>query len=139
MVPTLDYLAGFFDGEGSIAITQKGVRYFVGGQERRGIYLFCGCAQKIVTPLYDFRDRWGGTIRDAGNCYHWYISGAGNAGHFLEEIYPYLRVKKSQAWFGLRFLRQCKHGSGSRFSEKDYTKRQAYSRLMSRFNRRKKM
>lgn len=105
--PTINfrsYLAGFFDGEGTILITRRydgnrGCRY----------YLSVRIANTCLEILNDCQSVWGGYIykvKRAENhhkqAYCWYINVA-KAEIFLRDMLPYLRVKREEAEIALAF------------------------------------
>ncbi|HET7070128.1 MAG TPA: hypothetical protein VFI40_04845 [Nocardioides sp.] len=84
----LPYLAGFFDGEGSIHIGRRG-----------GLQV--NCAQRDMVPLQLLAVRFGGRVmtQARGNknpVSYWVIYGAA-AARALEALKPYLIVKRAQA------------------------------------------
>lgn len=105
MNPPLEYIAGFFDGEGSIGVYPDG---------RGRQHLRTQLAQN-VTPasemLFEYlQARWGGNLgRDhnrIGTCFNWQLNSDG-AARFLSSIRPLLILKKQQAviaslWYSFR-------------------------------------
>ena len=99
---TLDYIAGFFDGEGSVGIYRNG---------QRSWHLRTQLTQNIdrstTALLSELRQRFGGnlaTMRSpiyrASVAYNWQLNGA-VAAAFLREVLPYLRLKREQADFAI--------------------------------------
>jgi hypothetical protein len=94
---SLPYLAGFFDGEGSIGIYTNG--------QRSGRTLRVQITQ-TVTPhstelLTAMRDRWGGSLCPFNralrrNAWNWQAS-ATNGYVFLRDVRPWLFLKADQA------------------------------------------
>lgn len=87
---SLEYVAGFFDGEGCISVHRG-----------NGIYLFCSISQNSKEVLEEIQQVIGGKIYEALNRYnrttykiHW--NGLA-ATAMLLEILPFLIVKKAQA------------------------------------------
>lgn len=101
------YLAGFFDGEGSISICRK---------SRRGMYGRFGLnlcvANTFAPPVEALRRRFGGRLyAHAGRGsrkpqLYWYIDGP-KAESVLQELYPLLWVKRERAWLALEYRAQC--------------------------------
>lgn len=90
---SLEYLAGFFDGEGCISVSDvKGypyVRVNVGQLERNG------------EVIYEFRRRWGGAVRRRTKGYKnplicWVADGH-ESSRALADLLPHLRIKHLQA------------------------------------------
>jgi len=92
--PELAYAAGFFDGEGHIAIHRncrgQSVRY----------YVQCMVSQGTVDVLAVLAAHFGGNVRKAkspsGPRWDWQITTA-QAAAFLRAIRPYLIVKAAEA------------------------------------------
>jgi hypothetical protein len=95
--PSLEYLGGFFDGEGSI-----------------GIFSSSLCARVTNTDLHvleAFLAEWGGSIvphTAAGpkrkECHQWKCYGQ-NAEDALTDLFPHLREKRMQAFMGIEYRR----------------------------------
>jgi fucose 4-O-acetylase-like acetyltransferase len=102
----LAYLAGFFDGEGSISTTRGVLRVSVG--------------QVDPTPLQLLHGMFGGTIRriekanpNHQTIYHWTV-GAKAAGAVLATLLPYLVVKREQAIVGIQLQSRMLHQGGNK-------------------------
>jgi len=101
----LEYFAGFFDGEGNIAID----RYF-SPRSKSPIYnLLVGVSNTTTVPNL-FRDRFGGSVRvvSRNNIHHspiydWRISGR-KALEFLNLVLPYLQVKNKEVDIAVKFM-----------------------------------
>lgn len=96
------YWAGFFDGEGCVAIITHG---------RPGKYyqLKLNVSQAERSILDELQTDFGGNVRlhSPANGKHreswaWHISDNG-ALNFLDHITPYLKIKKTQARLGMEF------------------------------------
>jgi hypothetical protein len=112
MIDPLDaYLAGFFDGEGSISIIRR---------KPHGHVLHVDVGQIDRRPLELLRSRFGGSIQlqrrhSFGRRDLWYWkTGSQNAVPFLEAMLPYLIVKREQAELALRFQSRRLRGSARR-------------------------
>lgn len=96
---TLSYVAGFFDGEGSINILKR-KRYRWAVEHN----LMVAMGQKDGATLDWIKDNFGGNVylvkRDGS--YYWAISNRA-AYDFLKKIYPYLQYKKPQAELAFSF------------------------------------
>jgi hypothetical protein len=103
---TLAYLAGFVDGEGSIAITKRGGS----SKWRTSPYsLSLTVAQINPEPLYLLKQVFGGSLnrydhRKANHrlYYSWSVSSR-QAAKTIKVLYPYLLVKKDEAEVALSF------------------------------------
>lgn len=105
----LGYMAGFFDGEGSISIAchrqrRKGAEY--------NYYLVSiSCGNNHKGPLELFQRVFGGTILSRvpkyGRCrFYTWDAQAVLAVRALESLLPFLRVKEDQATAAIEFQRQ---------------------------------
>jgi hypothetical protein len=95
----LAYLAGFFDGEGTLHIVRAG-----GTISPR-----CQVAQNSIEVLEMFKARFGGRIGLYSNgtnrkIYHWAINGKAGILPVVESLLPYLVVKREEAEIMRRFL-----------------------------------
>lgn len=90
------YVAGFFDGEGSIQITPP--------RKTKGFPLHVSVAQSERSTLDWLRETWGGSVGPHGRTgvFVWRIHTAA-AGQFLMDIEPYLRIKRQQAHLAIAF------------------------------------
>lgn len=106
---TLEYAAGFFDGEGCVRLVHNIT------------VIISGCFR--VETLQGFVDRWGGTVRRQRRSkadierkkrnrpgIRWEVTGP-KALAFLTDIYPYLGEKKDQAEVAMAFA-EYKQSSG---------------------------
>lgn len=104
----LPYLAGFFDGEGSVTIhingTKKSPRGF---SPNHTLQVSIGNTDKIV--LDQIFSVYGGSLqkrkvynKNHRQMYQWTIR-CGGALRFLGDILPYLRMKRKQVEIGINF------------------------------------
>lgn len=103
----LAYLAGFFDADGCITITRRKVARLTHGVRHR---LVITVTQKTPGILRLYAQRWGGwTVRTEKHgrfsTYVWRAEGP-KLEKFLEDILPYLQVKRAEAEVGLAFRRR---------------------------------
>lgn len=95
------YAAGFFDGEGNVVIAANRK----GGA--RGTYLTynmrVGVSQNDPAPLFWLRERWGGSVRKTGPRAHLWQQFASGAARFLQDVEPYLQVKRERAWLAIHY------------------------------------
>ena len=109
--PSPSYLAGFFDGEGSVFVsriweTGKYERY-----RRLVIRVKATSRDKYVLDL--FQDIFGGRVyqktgekeKNYPPCYDWVLTGADNIKRFCLHILDYSLIKHEQLMLALRFLR----------------------------------
>ncbi len=98
------YAAGFVDGEGCISV------YAQKSYDSEGRAMAVRVSNTVRSVIEWFHARWGGSIGQSkakGNqsvAYHWAIS-ANKALLFLDDIYPYLLIKKRQAKWARRYQR----------------------------------
>ena len=109
---SIEYLAGFIDGEGSIQVS-KGATHKT---KKRIYYLRLSVHQMDRRPLAEMSERWGGSLRYVTShhprpIWEWVVSGT-TAGRVIAEIEPFLITKREQAVLGLRF-QSLKTGKGS--------------------------
>jgi hypothetical protein len=99
---TIQYLAGFFDAEGTIYIQyRKGRKINHTGEHI--VYIFVTNTYKPT--LLEFSEKFGGNLYDHPGtnkpCYRWQIGGL-KASKFLKEISPYLLEKKRKCLIALQ-------------------------------------
>lgn len=111
MLLSVEWMAGFFDGEGCVLISKdSGVRH-----HKRPAYTLCviiGNTDK--RPLEQLVVEFGGDLRDSQRgvnqvCAYWRVS-AQKAQRFLEWIQPHVFIKKEQLDLALEF--QANRGLG---------------------------
>jgi len=100
----LSYLAGLFDGEGSIIIKVKSYK--------TGLHhtIQCSMGSNTKESILLYFNRFGGNIwsdktkpsRANFNQWHWEIT-ANQGASFLKEIYPFLKFKKAEALVAIDF------------------------------------
>lgn len=100
------WAAGFFDGEGTVGLYAKASRPST-------FHLSVEITQKDSIPLALLQRVYGGTIttRREGGVSHWKTQ-ARKASAFLEDIEPYLIVKRKQVLVALDF--QARRGNSTR-------------------------
>lgn len=106
----LAYFAGFFDGEGMVAIYDKSSSYVV------------VLANTDIRPLKRAQELWGGNLScqprastkgALQDLWRWTICGRA-ARPFLEDVRPYLMLKAEQADVFLEVLQHIPNGRGER-------------------------
>jgi hypothetical protein len=109
------YLAGIFDGEGSISIHQH---------RRRGGDLhyvrFISVTNTFLPVLNCFAKAYGGTIREKSQpgkkCYEWNLRDKKSVENFLLCVLPYLIVKRQRALLMLKLVRLDGHHPDERLA-----------------------
>ena len=81
------YLAGFFDGEGSISVSL---------QQGKHVRIEVACSQNTVDVLWMYVKAFKGNIYESSRCYQWKTYGAQGV-NFLHAILPFLIVKRLDA------------------------------------------
>lgn len=138
------YAAGIMDGEGSFCVCSiaPGTKGSVTRSYRPSIEV--GMVDKQSIAL--LQKNWGGNIlqrnitRRNGTkpYYHWYLR-QDEMPLFLNEIYPFLRIKQPQAALLLKFLalrRPQKGGPGNFTTEHEYLMRKNFYEDCAALNRR---
>ncbi len=107
------YAAGFFDGEGCIAIACQPSRMARGKRSHKPRYwLNVSLSQNDPAPLVWMKDRFGGAVRfrrgkrsyDQGEYQRWdWVASTAAALIFLRTVRPFLIVKASQADLAFQF------------------------------------
>lgn len=129
MKPSIEYLTGWFDGEGCIRVNK-----LHGGKHH---VLTVSVNQTYFPILHEVMSLYGGTVgeywhpKDRKPVTNW---NCGNrmAEKFLQDIYPYLHEKKEQAWLGLEFREQCfNHKTSGPITEEDYALREGFALALS--------
>src|SRR5690348_10748961 len=100
---SLEYIAGFFDGEGCVRAVLAKNR-----ENAAGLHVFI--TNTYLPILKHFEQRFGGTVslRNVENpkhktTYQWRISNRKGIKNFLEQISPFLIEKKEQALLALEY------------------------------------
>lgn len=99
----LAYLAGFFDGEGSISILKN--LYNMAARRGNPRYDLCArISNQHLETLLRCKEAFGGSIGGSANAnaFYWSVSSI-KAYRFLQEIEPFIRIKKSQLQLAKQF------------------------------------
>ena len=102
---TLAYIAGLFDGDGSIYICKAPPRK----SKFPSHFLVMSIHSSRLDIIYWLKETFGGYIRKGSNNKHQVLIWTKSAIQgrvFLELIYPYLRMKKEQAKFAIEFQKE---------------------------------
>jgi len=135
----LAYFAGLFDGEGSIGIYHKTQR------DRKHSYLTLQCIVQMTNSFIPhlLQMHFGGSLfvdkkfryQNKAVSYRWGVVGR-QALAFLQEIYPYLRIKQPEAKLAIEFQTAVPVNRGSRrLSEEEVAVRQAQALLLKNLKR----
>ena len=137
----LAYMAGFFDGEGTVAISKE---------PNQGFILQCMAVNTVRTPLDFIQSYFDGTVLGPtpreGNwkpVFNWKVE-AVKAEVFLRSVGPYLQIKRERCELGLEF-RQLFHGEfvlprgKEKYLPDNAKKRQAIMELRFEFYERMKV
>jgi intein/homing endonuclease len=107
------YLAGLFDGEGSVGLTACSQR----GRISRAYPLAVSISNTHIETIKSLKNLFGGStwIKKRRNkkyqpCMQWTLSSQQGLA-FLKMIIPYLRIKKEQAEIGIKFINGRKRSS----------------------------
>lgn len=121
------WAAGFFDGEGCITLRPNPRRDGELQSDREwSRHLHLKVTQKDKPPLLTFQRLFSGSISretKGSRCYNWSLTSIRGAAA-LEQMLPFLVVKKELAGWGLRFQRTVHElRSGQRLSANDRAER----------------
>lgn len=115
METDLRYLAGLFDGEGSISLSVS----------KGHVSLSLNVSNTVREPLDIFQSLFGGAVHTQTHnprvCYQWQVRGLQKQWSFLLALLPHLRIKRRQAYGALLYLSTV--GTGQRLSESAKTLR----------------
>jgi hypothetical protein len=132
---TAEYIAGLFDGEGSICCLHN-----VSGTPR--VQLNVTNTNREV--LVDLKEFFGfGTMANSSAfgtrpCYQWQLAGAPKVIEVLTELLPYLRVKEKQAKIAVQLCERIASSAGrSRrpLSDEEYSIREGLAAEITAYNK----
>jgi hypothetical protein len=117
------YAAGFFDGEGHIAIVRCAAHRKINRYGKVYFYetyqLLLEVGQKDKTPLFWMKGKFGGKVahstrkrsydKELYNIWHWRLYGT-NAAEFLKLLRPFLIVKAQEADVAIGFQATMERG-----------------------------
>ncbi len=90
---SMQYAAGFFDGEGSITVHL----YWPKSSDLPTPHVRVAISNYIKLPIFMIKARWGGSTHiGKGDVWGLDLNGA-DARKFLQDVYPYLIVKREAA------------------------------------------
>jgi len=98
-----DYLGGFFDGEGCISIAKCGC--YKNGTHKYHVEI--QVSNTVRKPILMYQKLFGGSIYVSKHppykdCFKWTVTNK-KAKYFLEEMIPYLCIKKDEAEIALKY------------------------------------
>ena len=129
------YLAGLFDGEGSISIAINHRKRY-----SRAHNLSVSVPQNNRSLLEGFKERWGGQIykRPEPRSHVWQIESR-SAYRFLRDITPHLRLKKYLGILGMNFQEECfgHRSRGQKLTEGELVIRDIFKELVGAENKKK--
>ena len=138
LIEQLAYTAGIVDGEGSVFITRhKNQRYKLGYNFEMKVSVV-NTNEWLTLWLESQYGGWSYPKKQVkGNkpTYEWIISGP-NAAEFLEEILPYLHLKKPQAEIAINFQRKRHHGGRTLNNEAELAIQEVEHILLCGLNKR---
>jgi hypothetical protein len=112
----LDYYAGFFDGEGCVAVRKNRLK----SMKCCSYALIVGITN-LVNVFEPLKEIYFGSIsQKKSGIWNYYIS-SDKASQLLSDLLPFLRVKKREAVVGLQFYNEMK-GVGRKFGVKGLPK-----------------
>lgn len=115
MILSTEYIAGFFDGEGTIQIKYRLLRYKGRPDAKYAVFeMLLSVAQVDKTPLRFMQESYGGSIRTDKNGVSSLRFTGENARTFLAVITPHLIVKREEAEVALKFAALCSGHCGRR-------------------------
>ena len=136
----LAYIAGLFDGEGSIYISLRNNRPKSRSPEYSLRVSFVNTNEEVVHLI---KDNFGGSIlsrfrepdKKRKLTWDWAVSYI-KAKDFLKAVYPYLIIKKKQAELGIKFQEQSVRirNNRKRLTLKELTRREFYKKEISKLN-----
>jgi len=131
------YLAGLFDGEGSIRITTS----YIPRLKRQHVTMGVKIAMQSYSSLEVFAECVDVNITKHGQCYECSIWQR-KASNFLKEVYPLLRCKKDRALFAIIAyeLMYGKRGKGAnKLTEREKELRTILASIMKVLNKQESM
>lgn len=130
----LAWAAGFFDGEGCVLIRNQKTR-----TQKLHTCLRIAVVQVNPTPINKFKEFFGGHIsyekakREGWHAGWRWEQDAKLAGNTLQQLLPYLKVKKDVVELALEFQSKKKHGR--KLTEANLQEEQQYKEKISFLNR----
>lgn len=100
-----EYLAAFFDGEGTITLKQRGLQWSIAQSQARGRKLFDEiqaflAAEGIRCGIYDYHER----KNSATELHSLFVTHRRQVAQLCRAILPYTRIKKVEVQDHLRYM-----------------------------------
>ena len=120
---SIQYIAGFFDGEGGIYVTQKVDKRF--GKDILVRNIRCQVTNGDIKVLKMIQQKYGGIIREKQRERNWkpafYLEIASQKDilKFLQDIEPYLIVKKEQVKLAIQYLKSRLSHQHKRYTDEE--------------------
>ena len=125
MIYTIQYLAGFFDGEGhaSLCVSKRPQKNGMGVKFEPKL----GVCNNDLRPVLVFKQKWGGNINvvtspSGKSVYRWQLAGRHLVTEFLNDIEPHVVVKKEQIRILMRFFEELLRIREGKHKNEPYTK-----------------
>jgi len=120
---SIQYIAGFFDGEGGIYVTQKVDKRF--GKDILVRNIRCQITNGDIKVLKMIQQKYGGIIREKQREEGWKpafyleISSQKDMLKFLRDIEPYLIIKKEQVKLAIQYLKSRLSHQHKRYTDEE--------------------
>ncbi|KKN48919.1 hypothetical protein LCGC14_0648170 [marine sediment metagenome] len=134
------YVAGLFDGDGTVVISYN-------SEKRRYQQLVVSVSNTFVPVLGKLKSIYGGSIDSLGQprrnlrakfCYQWKLTGRQKQLCFLQDILPYVIIKRQRVELGLAFLQlvRSQGASKERLDPLEVTQRHVVAEALRVLNKR---
>ena len=119
---TKEYLAGLFDGEGSVGLYKNGGRW----------YIRVSVSNSVPAPLFLIKEVYGGSIIRYKQVDHKFVmyrwqAVCVSADSFLKDIAPYVIIKKEQVETAIEYRDKFKKNNGKHLSSEETILREWYA------------
>lgn len=136
----LAYLAGLLDTKGSIFISKAKARHGIKGNFEYVLRIRLGSKNKKLVEYFTrsfnlMKPRLIKSTKQGWRDYWQIVTGSNRALEILEQLFPYIQVKKKQATLALKFQRNRPKGSQTRFRGKEQKRLKTCYLKMRKLNR----